>query len=166
MPSCDAVRAARGEHAIAFAGVHRHRLLAEHVLAGVSRGDRLFRMEPDRRRDVDASDVRVGERSCQPRIPSAARRRPCANASASSASGPADGDEIASRRIAQRRARRASRTMSPAPMSPHLSAFTREDQHGKPTTAPPQPRDVLAIVHQSAGRTGSVRPGESRRQDA
>ena len=66
----DAVRAAGRDHAIAFGGVHRHRLLAEHVLAGFGRGNRLFRMEVApawRRRRVD---LRIGDEIPPARIPS------------------------------------------------------------------------------------------------
>ena len=120
-PRRDAVGAARRDHAIAFRRGHRHRLLAQHVLAGFGRGDGLLRVDVDRRRDVDASTSGSATSSRQSGVPSARadlareRRRQLGTR-------PADGHELARRRIAQAPAPRALRTMSPAPIRPQRTA--------------------------------------------
>ena len=67
----DAVRAAGGDHAIAFGRVHRHRLLAEHVLAGLGRGDGLFGVEMDRRRHVHRVDLGIADEIAPVGVPPA-----------------------------------------------------------------------------------------------
>ena len=68
-PQRHATGPAGGNHAIAFGEVHRHRFLAEHVLAGLSRRNRLLGMEANRRRHVHRIDFRIGQQVAPVRIP-------------------------------------------------------------------------------------------------
>src|SRR5439155_25669530 len=51
--------------------VHRHRLLAEHVLAGLCGRDRLLGVKAHRRRDVHRVDVGIGDQVAPAPIPAA-----------------------------------------------------------------------------------------------
>ena len=98
----DAMRAARGDHPLALADVHRHRFLAEDVLARLGRGDRLLGVEPHRRGHVDGVDAGIADEILPPRMPTvgAARRR---KRFRQVRPRPADRNELATRRVPQRR---------------------------------------------------------------
>jgi len=81
--------------------MHRHRLLAEHVLAGLRRRDRLRGVEVHRRRDVHGVDVGIGDQVAPVRIP-AARADLVRERLDEISTRAADGRELASAAVAQR----------------------------------------------------------------
>ena len=97
-----AMRAARRDHAIAFGSGHRHRLLAEHVLARLGGGNRLRRVKGHRCGDVDALDVSVCDEILPLPVPSPRPhlRREGGRQLAARAG---DRNELAVRRLDQRR---------------------------------------------------------------
>ena len=103
---------------IALSDVHRHRLFAQHVLACFGCGNRLLRMEMDRRRHVHALDSRVGQQLPPVGIPPPHTERGRKRLRKFRASA-ADRNQLAGGRIAQGWRSRL-RAISPAPIRPHF----------------------------------------------
>jgi len=97
-----AMRPARRDHAIAFGAGHRHRLFAQHVLAGLGGGDGLGGVQVHRGRDVDTLHVVIRNEILPPRVPAPRSnlRRECWRELAACT---ADGDDLAAGRVEQRR---------------------------------------------------------------
>ena len=101
--------------------VHRHRLLAEDVLARLCRRDSVHRVQVHRRRRVDGVGLRSWTRSCQRACHRSAPKAVAASGAAKSARDLLTATSAlpgASRNAAATRLR----TMSPAPMRPHFTA--------------------------------------------
>ena len=113
----DVMRAAGRDHAIAFRRGHRHRLLAQDMLAGFGGRDRLLCVDVHRRRDVDAVHIGIRDELLPARIPSAGadvggKRRRQLGAS------PADGHDVARRRVDQRRRHSSTHDVARANQAP------------------------------------------------
>src|SRR5205823_13287296 len=116
----DAGGAARGDHPIAFLGVHRHRLLAEDVLPRLRGGDGLLGVQAHGRRDVDGVDVGIGDERAP--VWMGLTRADLAREGFDQIGAPAAEATSSLPRASRSAPATRLRTMSPAPRSPHLSA--------------------------------------------
>lgn len=98
----DVVRPACRDHGVALATVHRHGLLAEHMLARFRGGDRLRCVQAHGRGDVHGIDVRIREQLRRGGIPARCTELSCERFSEFRPTA-ADRHQPARRQVAQRR---------------------------------------------------------------
>ena len=117
------MRAARRDHPLALADIHRHRFLAEDVLARLGRGDRLLGVEPHRRGHVNGVDAGIADEilpPCMPTVGAARRRKRFRQVRPR----PTDRNKLTPRRVPQRRSDSLPDNVARADETPSQHVFS------------------------------------------
>ena len=159
---CYTIRATCRDHGVALFHGHRHRFLAQHVLACLCGGDRMFGVEVHGRREVDGVDVRVSEQLGGRRIPATRPELACECLRVLRLLS-TDGNQVARREIAQRRRDAFAGDVARADQFPSQRHAAPRVAHDSQTTSYPSlpPPVPLAAILNRVGADEQV-CGESR----
>jgi hypothetical protein len=148
----DAMGPADRNHPIAVGHIHRHRLLAEHVLPRFGGGDCLLGVQMDRRGDVHGLDVSIVQELAPVCVP-AGRAEFLRERFREAAPVAGNGDELGRCGVAQRRRHALARNVAGPDKSPperahstYVDDLPRNHEITKITTQPYRPRRHPSVL--------------------